>query len=100
VPGTPTSLTDIKGVGAICDPAAFQGIVEVGADVLGPPKNSQVAVDLVEPGRDPPSWPGTTVTHQEIFRDCEPWVVVRVGSPSYTAATAARPIHKVKSRAQ
>jgi hypothetical protein len=41
-----------KGVGAICDPAAFAGVVEVGPGILGP-KDGVVSIDLVEPGCKP-----------------------------------------------
>jgi hypothetical protein len=38
-----------KGVGAICDPAAFSGVVEVPSGTLGP-RHGAVGVVLVEPG--------------------------------------------------
>jgi hypothetical protein len=59
-----------KSVGAICDPAVFNGIVEVPVGVLGP-RHGSVVVDLVEPGGEPLMWPGTIVMKQE-FRDCVP----------------------------
>jgi hypothetical protein len=68
-----------KGVGAICDPAAFSGVMEVPPGVLGP-RDGQIVVDLVEPGCEPISWPFTRGFRQEIFRDVVPWVVIRVGS--------------------
>ena len=37
-----------KGVGAICDPADFSGLVEVVPGILGP-RDGSVVVDLVEP---------------------------------------------------
>jgi hypothetical protein len=67
-----------KAVGAICDPAAFSGVVEVPAGVLGP-RHGTVVVDLVEPGCEPISWPFAHVARQEVFRDFIPWVVIRVG---------------------
>jgi hypothetical protein len=66
-----------KGVGAICDPAAFSGVVEVPPGVLGP-RDGQVVVDLVEPGCEPLPWPN--VLQQEIFQDIVPWVVIRIVS--------------------
>jgi hypothetical protein len=68
-----------KGVGAICDPTAFSGVVEVVPGVLGP-RDGKVVVDLVEPGCEPLSWPFTHAPRQEVFRDILPWVVIRIGS--------------------
>jgi hypothetical protein len=45
-----------KTVGAICDPAAFSGVVEVPIGILGP-RDGSVLVDLVEPECEPISWP-------------------------------------------
>jgi hypothetical protein len=67
-----------KKTGAICDPAAFSGVVEVGPGVLGP-RNGVVLVDLVEPGCEPISHPSTLIK-QKIFRDVTPWVVIRIFS--------------------
>jgi ABC transporter substrate binding protein len=67
-----------KGVGAICDPTAFSGVVEVVPGVLGP-RDGKV-VDLVEPGCELLSWPFTHAPRQEVFRDILPWVVIRIGS--------------------
>jgi hypothetical protein len=66
-----------KSVGAICDPTAFSGVIEVAPGILGP-RNGQVVVDLVEPGCEPLSW--LNVTQQEVFRDIVPWVVIRICS--------------------
>ena len=66
-----------KSVGAICDPAAFSGVVEVARDVLGP-RHGQVVVDLVAPNCEPLSWPN--VLQQEVLRDIVPWVIIRIGS--------------------
>jgi hypothetical protein len=68
-----------KGVGAICDPTAFSGVVEVAPGVLGP-RDGKVVVDLVEPGCEPLTWPFTHAPRQEVFRDILPWVVIRIGS--------------------
>jgi len=68
-----------KGVGALCDPAVFSGVVEVEPGVLGP-RDGTVVVDLVEPGCEPISWPFKQVARHEVFRDIVPWVVIRVGS--------------------
>jgi hypothetical protein len=64
-----------KRVGAICDPTAFSGIVEVGPGVLGP-RHGSVIVDLVEPGCEPVFW--ENVVQQEVFCDGVPWVVIRI----------------------
>jgi hypothetical protein len=66
-----------KGVGAICDPTAFSGVVEVAPGVLGP-RHGQVVVDLVEPGCEPLSWPN--VIRKEVFQDADPNVVIRIAS--------------------
>ena len=67
-----------KGVGAICDPTAFSGVVEVLPGVLGP-RDGAVVVDLVEPGCEPMSL-SQSVVQQGVFRDAVPWVVIRVVS--------------------
>jgi ribosomal protein L30 len=66
-----------KSVGAVCDPKAFSGVVEVLSGVLGP-ADGQVIVDLVEPNCDPLLWPN--VIRQETFKDVVPWVVIRIAS--------------------
>jgi hypothetical protein len=68
-----------KSVGAICDPAAYSGIVEIPSGILGP-RNGQITVDLVEPGCPPANVPWITIHTQETFRDFIPWVVVTIGS--------------------
>ena len=68
-----------KGVGAVCDPAAFSGVVEIPPGVLGP-RDGVVTVDLVEPGCEPTGFPGTKIVIREVFRDFVPWVVITVGS--------------------
>lgn len=73
-----------KGIGAICDPEAYSGVVEVPPGVLGP-LDGAVVVDLVEPGRDPISWPFDEVVRQT-FRDAVPWIVIRVGSTALPSA--------------
>jgi hypothetical protein len=65
-----------KGVGAVFDPAAFSGIVQVAPGVLGP-RDGTVVVDLVEPDHEPLPWPGHVV-QQQVFRDVAPWVVTRI----------------------
>jgi hypothetical protein len=70
-----------KSVGAICDPTAFSGVVEVAPGVLGP-KHGVVTVDLVEPGHEPTWFPWTQIVTRQVFRDSLPWVVITVGSSS------------------
>lgn len=65
-----------KSVGAVCDPKAFDGIVEVAPNVLGP-RDGTVVVDLVEPGCEPMPWP-VPAAQKVIFRDVVPWVVIRI----------------------
>jgi hypothetical protein len=67
-----------KGTGAICDPAAFSGVVEVAPGILGP-RHGCVGVFLVEPGIDPPDYTKLyEVVTQRVFRDVSPHVVVAV----------------------
>jgi hypothetical protein len=67
-----------KGVGAICDPAAFSGVVEVPSGVLGP-RHGAVGVVLVEPGHALPDYTwGYEVVTQTVFRDVSPQVVITV----------------------
>jgi hypothetical protein len=68
-----------KSVGAICDPTAFSGVVEIAPGILGP-RDGQITVDLVEPGCQPAAFPWTKITQREVFRDILPWVVITVGS--------------------
>jgi len=67
-----------KSVGAVCDPTAFNGVVEVAPGVLGG-RDGAVIVDLVEPGCEPLLVPDTII-RQEIFRDTLPWIVIRIAS--------------------
>ncbi len=71
-----------KSVGAVCDPTAFSGVVEVAPGVLGP-RDGVVVVDLVEPGCEEPIPFGVQIVGREVFRDISPWVVIRVGSYSF-----------------
>jgi hypothetical protein len=64
-----------KGVGAICDPTDFTGVVEVAPGLLGP-RNGTVAVDLVEPGCEPIASLSTKIVEREIFYETVPWVVI------------------------
>jgi hypothetical protein len=67
-----------KTVGAVCDRDAFAGVVELPPGVLGP-NAGDVLVDLVEPGCDPITHPAQLVK-EEIFKDAEPWIVIRIFS--------------------
>ncbi len=66
-------------VGAICDPQAFSGVVELAPGVLGP-RDGVIKVDLVEPGCKPTADPWIQIVRQEVFRDTHPWIVITVGS--------------------
>ncbi len=64
-----------KGAGAICDPAAFDGIVIVEPGILGP-RHGSVNVDLAQPGYLPKPDPAV---HRQIFpRADRPSVVITV----------------------
>src|SRR5262249_18278091 len=41
-----------KGVGAVCDPTVFSGVVELPSGVLGP-RHGEIVITLVEPGIAP-----------------------------------------------
>jgi len=66
-----------RGVGAICDPADFSGILEVPSGVLGAVAGS-IAVDLVEPGKATTWLPWSRVVMRKVFREATPWVVVTI----------------------
>ncbi|HYA72018.1 MAG TPA: hypothetical protein VEF36_02560 [Roseiarcus sp.] len=67
-----------KGVGAICDPNHFCGVVEVAPGVLGP-RHGNVTTDLVEPGCEPMPIL-STVVQEKVFCDTVPWIVIRISS--------------------
>ena len=70
-----------KSVGAICDPMAFAGVVEVSPDVWGP-MDGWVAVDLAEPGTEPTmKILNSRIITRKQFTDLTPWVVITVGMP-------------------
>jgi hypothetical protein len=67
-----------KDIGAICDPTAFSGVVEVAPGVLGP-IHGTVTVDLAEPGCDPTRVLSfSRIVQREVFRDFVPWVVITI----------------------
>jgi hypothetical protein len=68
-----------KSIGAVCDPSAFTGVVEVPPGILGP-RHGQVTVDLVEPDHEPVPFPWERIAVQRTFRDAAPWVVITVGT--------------------
>jgi hypothetical protein len=68
-----------NGIGAICDPMAFSGVVEVVPGVLGP-RHGIVTVDLVEPDHEPNEYPWKQIFTRRTFCDVVPWVVITVGS--------------------
>jgi len=71
-----------KSVGAIYDPIAFAGVVEVSPDVWGP-MDGWVAVELVEPGTEPTmKIPYPQIITRRQFTDILPWVVITVGMPA------------------
>jgi hypothetical protein len=79
-----------KGVGAVCDPTAFSGVVRVSPGVLGP-RGGVVKIDLVEPGQEPIEFPWTRIVTRQVFRDVLPWVVITVVSWATTPAGERSP---------
>lgn len=69
-----------KSIGAVCDPAAFTGVVTVEPGILGP-RHGAVAVDLVGPGAEPMFFVGKVVQRQVFARGSRPSVVITVGLP-------------------
>ncbi len=66
---------------ATCDPALFDGIVEVAPGVLRP-TGGTVCVDLVEPGCQPvTALTAHKIVEREIFTNLEPHVVITIYSP-------------------
>jgi hypothetical protein len=67
-----------RGVGAVCHPDDFSGVMEVPTGILGAAAGS-VSVDLIEPGHFTTTlMPGMRVVGQVMFRDFIPWVVITV----------------------
>lgn len=74
-----------KAVGAVCDPTAFTGVVEIPSGILGP-KDGSIAVDLVEPGAKPLDYStGAEIVSQRVFHEVTPNIVITilVQSPSH-----------------
>jgi hypothetical protein len=67
-----------RQTGAICDPKAFTGIVEVASGILGP-EHGCIGVSLAEPGFGLPdyTWAYQVLT-QMVFREVSPHVVVSI----------------------
>lgn len=67
-----------KDAGAICDPTAFTGMVEVASGILGL-RHGCIGVCLVEPGIGLPdyTWAYQVLT-QTVFREVSPHVVVSI----------------------
>jgi hypothetical protein len=69
-----------KKLGAVCDPAAFSGIVEFAPGVLGP-RDGVVVVDLIQqPGIEPLTLPGHRVIKRQDFDNAFPSLVIRIGA--------------------
>jgi len=68
-----------QGIGAVCDPGSFSGVVEVPPRVLGP-RDGGVMIDLVEPCCQPESLLWARIVRQEVFRDTVPWIVIRISA--------------------
>jgi hypothetical protein len=69
-----------KSIGAVCNPDDFTGVIEVEPGILTGQKG-WVAVDLIEPNCEPMdlSFRGT-VTHNRVFNEAFPALVIRVGT--------------------
>ena len=70
---------DPKGVGTICEPTDFSGLLKVAPGVLGP-RHGVVKVDLTEPCYDEMPCPEIQFVSRCVFCDTVPRVVIRVGS--------------------
>jgi hypothetical protein len=68
----------MKSIGAVVDPAAFAGVVIVEPGILGP-GHGVVAIDLVEPGREPTPLAGKQTTRQVFPRGGRPSLVITIG---------------------
>jgi hypothetical protein len=68
-----------KGIGAVCDPNDFDGVVKVPSGMLGP-RHGAVSVDLVEPGVEPIETPWRQIHDRVVFKNATPWIVITVGS--------------------
>jgi hypothetical protein len=68
-----------RGIGAVCQPNDFSGVIEIGPGILGP-KHGNVTVDLIEPGCQPLDL--MMSDHEEVarqeFSDAVPHLVIRV----------------------
>jgi hypothetical protein len=64
--------------GAVCDPSVFDGVVIVGPDALGP-RHGVVAIDLMEPGVEPPRFLGKLMIREIFPRDPYPSLVITIG---------------------
>jgi hypothetical protein len=76
-----------KKLGAVCDPAAFSGIVEIPPGVLGP-RDGVVAVDLIQPGVEPITFAGHRVVKRQDFDDAFPSPVIRIGADAFPSASS------------
>ena len=74
-----------KAIGAVCNPANFSEVIEIEPGILSL-RDGYAAVDLVEPGCDPLEL-FNPVTHERVFKDSIPWIVVRVGSTHLSVRT-------------
>jgi hypothetical protein len=68
-----------QGTGAVCDPGAFSGVVEVPPRMLGP-RDGGIMVDLVEPCCQPVPLHWARIVQQEVFRGTVPWIVIRISA--------------------
>ena len=72
------SVQGTKAVGAVCDPEDFDEVIEIDPGLVQ--GKGYIAVDLVEPGREPITLKPAVVLKEETIKEVTPWVVVRVGT--------------------
>ena len=66
-------------IGANCDPAAFNGILEVAPELFTRALDAGITVDLAAPGVDPPRYTWDREIARKRFCDFVPNVVIAVG---------------------
>lgn len=69
-----------KSSGAVCNPAAFTGVVAVEPGILGP-RHGAIAIDLIGPGAEPIPFIGKVVQQQTFTRGNRPSVDITIGIP-------------------
>ncbi len=77
----PISSDEPRLVGVICDPTKFDEVMEVPVSMLSSKKyETNIAVDVTEPGGQAIITPGGKILLQHAFADTIPWILVTVSS--------------------